>query len=81
MDPVISLLNDEFKNLSVYPNKGYIQKILEIVEVDLKDIKVGKKISYIGRKKNTFFGRKEKTFFGRKEMNVFNDKGISKKGI
>jgi len=78
MDPVISRLNDEFKNLSIYPNKGYTQKILEIVEVDKKNITIGKKISYIG-KKTTFFEKKI-TFFGRKKIKVDN-KGNSKKGI
>ena len=71
MDPVFSLLN-EFKNLNVCPNNGYIKKISKIVEVDLKDMTNGKK--------TTFFGRKT-TFFRRKKIKVINDKGISKKGI
>ena len=71
MDPVISLLN-EFKNLGVYPNNGYIKRISKIVEIDSKDMTIGKKIPYIGRKKNTFRNTKIK---------VINDKGISKKGI
>ena len=51
MDPVISLLN-EFKNLGVYPNNGYIKKISTIVEVDSKNKTI--------RKKNTFRNTKIK---------------------
>jgi hypothetical protein len=78
MDPEISHLNDEFKNLSVYPNKGYTQKISEIVEIDLKNMTIGKKTTFF-LPNTTFFERKT-TFFGRKNIRV-DGKGISKKGI